>query len=76
MLNDSVRGGLEIALLFRRKIRSILSTLRLLPVSRNQCDCHFSIRSLAELVDCGLLSELGVECLSGLWEDLSPYYAA
>jgi len=28
MLNDSVRGGLEIALLFRRKIRSILSTLR------------------------------------------------
>ena len=43
---------------------------------RNQCDCHFSIRSLTELVNCGLLSELGVECLSGLWEDLSPYSAA
>ena len=47
-----------------------------LPVFRNQCDCHFSIRSLTELVNCGLLSELGVECLSGLWEDLSPYSAA
>jgi len=43
---------------------------------RNQCDCHFSIRSLTELVNCGLLSELGVECLNGLWEDLSPYSAA
>jgi len=26
----------------------------------NQYDCHFSIRSFTELVNCGLLSELGV----------------
>ena len=60
----------EIALLFSRKSESFYLIYALCLFLVINATVTFPL-GLAELVNRSLLSELGVDCLSGLWEDLS-----